>query len=518
MTATSKRTIAQAYQGGDLRDFFRLRPHDIEAALREPRDVNRDALVAALRAYHTDLGTLDESIRLQLDRLSHPTSRVVVTGQQAGLLTGPAYSVHKGADAALLAAKLSTTDMPVVPVFWVASQDHDAAEVSSATLLDMNETLHHVTLDLPQGLPVGRIAWRGAWTERLRGLLDSFQGPPEHRDAVGRLLDRALRGGSYADVFARLMQALLGPMGVVVLDPMHPALARLFAPIMARELHSPLESTRRIQVAADALEAHGFEAQLRRPPGSTNVFLEGDDGQRRLLRFDGRTFHADGTYRLDELLDILERDPSRVTPAAGLRPVVQDAVLPTAAFVVGPGEIAYGAQLGGVYELHGLHQPLLWPRLSVTWLEPPVSRTLKRFGVTAGAFQADADGTLGHALARARGSAALTAERLDVLRAEFDALARDIEGLDVTLTGAVTRAKVRTLARLEHLQFQARRALVREEDTRTQQVQRLRKHLLPRGVPQEREMSFLSFVLKHGDVPLRRLRELPPGWAGEIEL
>ncbi|MPY65794.1 bacillithiol biosynthesis cysteine-adding enzyme BshC [Deinococcus sp. SDU3-2] len=515
------KTIAGAYRAGELPAFFRLGPGDLNRAASEPRpDVDRTALAAALREYHRSLGTLDAHTGETLERLAHPASRVVVTGQQAGLLTGPSYSVHKGADAALLARHLHREDAPVVAVYWVASQDHDAAEVASTTLLDHAEELHRLSLDVSEGVPVGRVPWREEWTAEVEGLLSRFDTAPEYRAAVWARVKRAVAGGgSWADVFARLIHGLLAPAGVLVLDPLHPALARLMTPTLARELEDPLAGPARIEEAAARLMEAGFEPQLRRPAGATNLFVEEEDGRRRLLRVDGRRFSTETRdYRREDLLDFLSADPSRLTPAAGLRPVVQDALLPTLAFVVGPGEIAYGAQLGGVYELHGLRQPLLWPRLSVTWLEPNVARLLERLGATAAEVQADPEGVLGRALARERGAAAASAERLAALDAELRALAEELGALDPTLVGAAERTRTRTTARVAHLQRLAVGALARQEDDRTRQLTRLKRHLLPNGVPQEREMNFLTYLLKHGEEPLRLLLALEPGTRAELPI
>ncbi|AFD25345.1 bacillithiol biosynthesis cysteine-adding enzyme BshC [Deinococcus gobiensis] len=515
------RNIAAEYRRGGMGDFFRLAAGDLETARRETRpDVDRAALAAALRAYHRDLGTLDRAAEAALERLAHPGSRVVVTGQQAGALTGPAYSVHKGAGAALLARSLDTEDAPVVAVYWVASQDHDAEEVASTTLLDFSETLRRLTLDVPAGVPVGRVPWRAEWTAQVHALLDAFDAPAEHVASVRARFEKAVAaGGSYADVFARLIHGLLGAAGLLVLDPMHPALAQLMAPALARELADPLASSARIEDAAERLLAQGFTPQLRRPAGATNLFVEEEDGQRRLLRLEGRTFRSETrAYTQEDLTALLDADPTRLTPAAGLRPAVQDALLPTLAFVVGPGEIAYGAQLREVYALHGLQQPLLWPRLSVTWLEPNVTRLLARLGASAAEVQADPAGVLGRALARERGAAALSAARLDTLTRELDALTGEIAALDPTLVGAAERTRSRTVGRVAHLQNLAAAALARAENDRSGQLTRLQKHLLPNGVPQEREMNFLTYLLKHGDTPLRLLLALEPDWSGSVEI
>ncbi len=515
------RTIATAYKQGEMTDFIRLPAQGLAQAQAEARPgIDRAALAGALRDYHRSLGTLNAETQALLDRLAHPASRVVVTGQQAGVLTGPAYSVHKAADAALLARSLDHEEAPVVAIYWIASQDHDAAEVASTTLLDMSERLHRLVLDVPEGQPIGRIAWREEWTAQIRQLLAEFDAPAEYRAAVSGRIEQAVSGGgSYADVFARLIHGLLSTAGLLVLDPMFPALARLMAPALRRELEQPLASSEKIEDAAHRLERAGFEPQLRRPAGATNLFVEEEDGQRRLLRFDGKRFQS-GTreYSRDELLALLEDDPSRLTPAAGLRPAVQDTLLPTLAFVVGPGEIAYGAQLREVYELHGLHQPLLWPRLSVTWLEPNVARIMRRLGTTAAQVQADPEGVLGRALAAERQAGAVSAERLQAIREQLGALTGELAALDPTLEGAAAKTQIRTTARIAHLQELAVRALARAEDERSGQLTRLKKHLLPNGVPQEREMNFLTFLLKHGETPLQMLLELSPGWNGELEI
>ena len=525
------KSIAQAYQDGELPGLFRLHPSDLpqlaqRAAFRP--ELDRAALTSALREYHAQLGTLTPALEAQLTRLAAPNSAVVVTGQQAGVLGGPAYSVHKGASALLLARELDTPQAPVIPVYWVASQDHDAEEVASTTLLDFSETLHRLSLDLPVGIPVGRMPWKSEYTAAVRRLISAFDTGPERREQVSALLEWAMQGSpatsTVASVFARLLHRLLGPRkgledGLIVLDPLHPALARLMAPALRRELERPLESPRLIEAAATELEAQGFSPQLRRPAGATNLFLEREDGMRALLRHAGGAFEAEGQmYSQPDLETLLDAHPDRLTPAAGLRPAIQDALLPTLAFVVGPGEIAYGAQLQEVYALHGLEQPLLWPRLSVTWLESNVARMLERFGVTPAHFQTDPERALGEALAMQRGVAAASAERLSELKVQFGRLSSDLAALDSTLEGAAARTGERSLNQLSRLQDLSVRALARAENERSGQLSRLKLHLLPNGVPQEREMNFLTYLLKHGDEPLRLLLAQAAGGSALLRL
>ena len=516
--------FSQAQSSGGPREWVRTLAAS-GGASHQPTADERSALVAALRDYHAHLGLLTPAAQAALDDLAHPQGRVVVAGQQAGLLTGPAYAVHKAADAVLLARELSTPEAPVRGVFWIASQDHDGEEVAWVSLLDMEERLWREVTELPEGIPVGRIPWQPEWTGALRDLLMRSQAPQPHREAVLARIEAAtapLPDGStpgWADVFARLMFSLLGDQGLILLDPMFPPLARLMAPTLARELSDPLAGPAQIEAAAQTLLEMGLTPQLRRPAGATNLFLEEEDGQRRLLRVEGETFVTDTqSYHRQELLDLLEHDSTRLTPAAGLRPTVQDALLPNLALILGDGEIGYLAQLSEVYRRHGVTQPVVWPRLSVTWLEPNVARLLRRLGATAAEVQADPAGVLGRALAAERGLSATSQERLQELSQQWEALGAELAALDPTLQRSSERARRSALRHFSALQTRALAALAREEDTRTGQLRRLTTHLLPHGHPQERELSFMTYLLKHGPVVLALLLTQEAGARVEVEI
>lgn len=530
-------SVAAAYKAGRLPSFFARAqaegtPRDwlhawaaAGGASSYPDPEKRAALVSALREYHARLGILGPQTEAALEQLARPAARVVVAGQQAGLLTGPAYAVHKAADAALLAAELHTEDAPVLGVFWIASQDHDSEEVAWVSLLDMEERLCREVIELPHGVPVGRIPWNPAWTGALRDLLRRFDGPAPYKEAVLQEIEAAARPladgqpPSWADVFARLMHGLLGQTGLLLLDPMFPPLARLMAPTLVRELDDPLSGPERIEAAAAELSGLGLTAQLRRPGGATNLFLEGEDGQRRLLHFDGRTFStAAAEYTRAELLALLQQVPERLTPAAGLRPTVQDALLPNLALILGDGEIGYLAQLRGVYELHGVQQPVVWPRLSVTWLEPNVARLLRRLDATAAEVTAHPARVLGRALAAEQEVTAVSTARLSALTAEWEALSAELGRLDPTLEKSSERARRYAQRHSGALQERALLALARQEDTRSGQLRRLTLHLRPNGHPQERELSFVTYLLKHGPAVLRLLLAQRAGAQVELEI
>lgn len=487
-----------AYRQGDLNDFFQVAPGDTRAALERSFPVPRAPLAAALRRYAEKLGA-PAAVFGSLGALSHPESRVVVTGQQTGLLLGPLYTLSKAVTAVALAKSLSTEARPVIPVFWLASQDADSAEIDHSYLLDLDERLHRPTLPLPEGVCAGRVALPEVWVQKVVQDLDALHVPEPHRREVKGLLQRtAARAAGFADWFGALLYALLGEQGLVVLNPVERDMAALFGPVLEAELAAPLRSVEAIGASAERLKRLGLTPQLGRGAGATNLFLE-ENGLRHPLRVDGEGFYTEAArYTRAALRERLSCDPCALTPAAGLRPVTQDAVLPTAATVVGPGELRYFAQLRGVYEAHGVPMPLIWPRATVTVLEPPVRRMLEKFGLSARALQRDFEGIRGEKLLELHGHKAAFDESLAVLKEQARALTRHASSIDPTLAGTVARAEAGLAGVFGTLETKSAAALAQRDDLYTRQFGRLRAHLLPNGALQERVLSPFSFFLKFG--------------------
>ena len=439
-----------------------------------------------------------------------------MTGQQAGLLGGPMYAVSKAVTAILLARMHTTEARPVVPMFWVASQDHDADEVRSATLLDLSEQLHTLSLPLPQGKAIGRIKLEESWLTQTLEVLGAFDAPPEFKAPVIKSVTRCFHlSSTYAEWFARLTLELLGAHGLIVIDPMHPAISPLFAPHIQHELEQPLESSRAIEDAAVRLEGLGFHAQLRRTVGATNLFLEDESLERRLLKVSGKQFDAATRASLET---VLSSDPSRITPAAGLRPIIADATFPVAINVLGPGELAYHLELGGVYALHGIAQPLMHPRMSVTILEPPVVRMLAKYNLSASEFVQGGRAALESKLLEQSSASETFKTALGNLEQTFATMRDSLEPFEEGLGKALTRSEGSFKFNVERLQHKLGAALLKAETTTRTQLERLETHLLPNGAPQERVNSFLEFQMKFGSVPLERMMGLASSGTHWLEI
>lgn len=491
-----------AYYKQTLRDFFALKPRDTASALELTRGIERQPLVDALSRYAKKLAAPD-TVFERLAKLETPESRAVVTGQQAGLLLGPSYTLSKAVTALHLAEELSTDNRPVVPIFWVASQDHDTEEIDHAYILDLDESLHRLELELPKGKPAGRIALKPTWVDTLLRDLNEMNAASSHLEDVTMLLQETAEiSETYADWFAALLYRLLGPKGLIVLNPLEPDIAPLFKPLIERELAQPQASVEAINGAAASIRDLGFTPQLGRGENATDLFFE-ENGERTLLRFDGKAFFTEhASYSREGLLRQLETDPSLLTPAAGLRPVAQDAVLPTAVTVVGPGELRYFAQLKGVYEHHDVAMPLIWPRASATILEPPVVRIMDKFGLSyeqlAGNFEAEKE----RVLLKLHGHAEAFDEALTTLDSSLEELVQHIEAIDPTLKGSIEKGEGYLRRTLEIFKTKSAKAVARQDTTYARQFDRLEAQLFPLGTPQERLLSPFSFFLKFGIDPV----------------
>ncbi len=502
-----------AYRDGDLAEAFAWSAGDVAGGLSAPHEaVDRARLAAVLRAGHARWGLRPAQAR-SLDRLAHPEARVVVTGQQVGWLLGPTYTLSKAVTAVRLAAQLDTEERPVVPVFWMATQDHDVAEIDHAWVLGRDERLHQLRLPLPTGPAVGRATVDPAWfettIEHLRSI-DAGDGQGgAHVDDVARWLQdaAAVPGQSrprWSDVFARLMTSLLGDQGLVLLDPLDPDVARLWRPLLERELERPEASAGRVREAGHALEAHGWAPQLGRAEGATNLFVERGGGPRELLRVEAGGWRVGQTpVTSADLRAWLDEDPTAVTPAAGLRPIAQDAVLPTAVFVVGPGELRYLAQLRGVYDLHDVPMPLAWPRASATVLQPPVRRILERFELDWPTVQRDPQGVRCELALQRHGHADAFAQALSMIEHETATLLQRVDGIDPTLRRSVTNGRHHLERTVLTLRDKAAHALARQDDELSRQFARLEAHLRPNGGLQERVLSPFTFFLTLGVAPVR---------------
>jgi bacillithiol synthase len=450
--------------------------------------------------------------------LASPGAVAVVTGQQPVLFGGPLFVLYKALAAIVVADRLQAQrGTPVVPVFWVASDDHDFAEIRSVSVLDESgalRTLRYAPVREPAGQPASQVLL----DESIEALVDELrEALPAglHRDALVERIASCYRPDhSLGSSFARLISLIFPDL--VVLDPVDPALKKHMVPVMSRELAEGSPSSRLALAAGERLLAAGYHQQVPLRDGFFNLFVV-IDGERRALAVRDGGVEVRGLGRaipLPEALRLLENRPADWSPGVLLRPVAQDLILPTLAYVGGPAEVAYHAQIGPSYAHFGGARPILFPRPSVTVVEPAQARALEAETLSLCDLQADPETVLARWAREAYPDVESAFDRArEAVEREMAAVEAALGAVDPTLRAAADAAKGRALHQIEGLQEKSTRALKKRDQVRAERLRRTRDALLPGGALQERGLGWISLLARQGEAIIGDLRERIDPWA-----
>ena len=465
---------------------------------------DRDALCNALEETNRGIDAGEKVIE-HIALLREQDTVAVVTGQQTGLLTGPLYTIYKALSAVRAAECLRGRGFNAVPVFWGATEDHDFAEVNEAFVIDAGAGLTRLATDLVStGQPVGEIAVDSsidATVESLFGALRSTEFTPELRALVA---DCWLEGGTFSRAFERMLSALTSEFGLIVIDPLHPTIKRLAAPLY-------VEAARNAKAIGDALVARsqqltsdGFEPQVEVETGYFPMFWQADDGARLSLRQAEqgtfRTKDKSRQFSAAELTQAIEDDPTRFSPGVMLRPVAQDYILPTVCYFGGGAEIAYFAQNSEVYLVMGRPVTTILHRQSFTVVEAKHRRTLKKYGLEFTDLFRGFDNVLPEIVDRYLNSdlAGTFADVEEKINTELHRLDRELSELDPTLAENLANRRRKIIYHLGAVRAKAQRASLRKDEMVDRRITALFNELMPRGGLQERTLNVTYFLDQYG--------------------
>jgi bacillithiol synthase len=456
-----------------------------------------------------------------LARLREPGALAVTTGQQPGLFTGPLYTVHKALSAAALARVLERRwERPVVPVFWVAADDHDYTEASQASWVGPDGAVLSAALPpRPPEAPLTPMYRQplGPGVEEALATLAAGLPPSEFRDETLDWLGRYYKpDATVAGAFAGAIAELLAPAGIVCLDSAHPAVKRAAAPLILRALELAGELDADLDRRAEELGAGARTSGVMLGDGASLVMLEGSQGRDRLVAQDGAfvTRRARERLTLDDLRRIAEREPTRLSPNVLLRPVVESALLPTVAYVAGPGELRYLVLTPPVYQRMEVARQQPVPRWSGVLVEARVDRVLEKFGIGLEELLAPA-GALEARLVRSRlpAEAVEALERIRAaLEAGYDAVVRSAEEIDPTLTRPIQGARHQAVSGTQDVEKKLVQHLKRRQETELGQIARARGSVLPANKPQERVVTVAPFLARYGPSLLADLEAEIEAW------
>ena len=485
-------------------------PEGILAAARQIRldAETRHGVVEVLREQNARLGTGEET-RRNLDRLANGAV-AIVTGQQVGLFSGPIYSFFKGVSAVRFAQEITGRGLDAVPVFWLATEDHDLAEVNHS-FCNAKSGLAHLELAATpeiEGRRVGEIRFGAAIEPLVAQAVNCLEGPLAGEVGLA-LRESYTPSDTYGSAYGKLMARLLAQRGLIFFDPLDPSLHRLASKVFRQALHDADSLQEELAARSKELEANGFHAQVKVASGSTLLFYNIKGRRHPVRKQKDRFLAGDSAFSLDELHAAIETTPEAVTPSVLLRPVFQDALLPTAAYIGGPSEVAYMAQVQVSCRRILGRMPAILPRSSFTLVEPSVARILSKYELDLREILRGPQHVRARMEQRAIPSALGRQFESDEekLRGILKAYAQPIEKLDPTLLSALAAIEEKMLYQFTKLKEKVGRA----ENFRTgildDRQRILFDSLYPNRDLQERSLCGLPFLAAYG---LDLLDELAP--------
>jgi bacillithiol biosynthesis cysteine-adding enzyme BshC len=488
-------------------EFFPGDPFEGESWEKVARELDaathpRSAVARALIDLNRDLGA-DDAALSSLTALQEG-ALAIVTGQQVGILGGPLYTLYKALSAVRVARSASSKlGRPVVPLFWMDADDHDFDEVRHAHLLSTSGELVSVRYEAEGAesrAPVGGRRLEPAIEKVLEAVSRTLP-PSEFNGELLQALGAYTPGRSFGEAFGSLLLCLTRGSGLAIVDPSLPALKRLAIDLFRRALQEGPASRERVRETTRKLVDRGYHAQASPVDSQLNLSYARPDRHPISVEGSGLRLAPDGdVLPRQEVERRLDDEPECFSPNVLLRPVYQDTLLPTLAYVAGPSELAYFAQLRGLYAHFGVTMPLVAPRASFTVVERSQARFLERYGVDLTRLNSDDESLLNEILRRH------SPPRLeeDLTRANTciqeitSALERDLAEVDPTLVHTVASTRGKLFHHLKELESKALRAVKRKNETVRSQFLSTRTALFPGFEMQERKLSSLVFLNKYG--------------------
>jgi bacillithiol biosynthesis cysteine-adding enzyme BshC len=504
------REPAARFFGRDFRDIDCYRA---VASQIDKTSYNRTKLASIISEATLSFG-LSAPATENIRKLAQPNTLCVFAGQQVGMLLGPMYTVLKALSAYKLAKKLeSDLGRPVVPCFWMASDDHDFAEVKSVSILDRDGNCRNVSYEParpPDGVPMAEIVL----DDRVTVFLDEVESVllrTEFRATIVSWIRDAYRSSrTVSEAFGILMERLLSSFGIVPVDPNFAGMKELFSPVFRREIENHGVIFELFERRSREIIESGYHRQVHKTADSLNLFYS--DGVRRNILVSGQDFSFDGsgeTMSRDGLLELLSREPCRFSPNVALRPIAQCFAIPTISQIVGPSEAAYFSQIGPLFDYHGVPLPVVRPRVFATMLEPHIAKIFRKLGIDFASLSNDKEFEVGRII-RVQFPDEIesqTVELRDKIEKMIAAIAANVKEKDLESYQALDYARRRILHELNHLSKKLFMAHKKKHEDVSQRVRKVAAFVLPCNKFQERVLSPAYLANKFGPDIFERIEK-----------
>jgi bacillithiol biosynthesis cysteine-adding enzyme BshC len=514
LPATNRFATNYTRQTEELMQFFHYRYNsaiDYKARLGELKD--RSFMRNELSEYigkFMDRFPASTAVHQSLEKLKQENSAVIIGGQQAGILTGPLYTIHKIISIISLAQqKEKELGIPVVPVFWIAGEDHDYQEVNHVFVEKANkmEKVIYPEKVFEKSMVSNIFLDRDKCKSWVETIIESFGETQYTKELLKTLSDTINQSKSFVDLFAGIIMHLFKDSGLLLVDSGDKNLRMLERGIFTKQVESFDEITKRVREQQNQLERTGFPNVIEISENAANLFYYDEKRKERILLeynqekkvFTGKEcFHE---FTMDELLEIAEKYPERLSNNVVTRPITQEWLFPTLAFIAGPGEIAYWAELKKAFEWFGMKMPPIMPRLNITILERSVESDMKEIGL-------DLQEVLTFGTA-AKKNDYLEQIKNESIEEQFRKTKEQLKQnyvLIEELTGKEAHALLPMLKKNEELlvkqmdfmESKIQQTIQKKHDGIINKYEKVEKNLRPGGSPQERVWNGLYYINKYG--------------------
>ncbi|MDF2039601.1 bacillithiol biosynthesis cysteine-adding enzyme BshC [Cytobacillus oceanisediminis] len=514
LPATNRFATDYIAQTEEIMQFFHYRYNsdsDYKARLAELR--GRSFMRNELSQYigeFMDRFPSSPAVHDSLKKLKQENSAVIIGGQQAGILTGPLYTIHKIISIINLAKQQeSELGIPVVPVFWIAGEDHDYQEVNHI-FIEKNNKMEKMTYPekvlekkMVSNIPLNREKCR-AWVEDI---IETFGETKHTKDLLLTIEEIILHSQTYVEFFAGIIMHLFKETGLLLVDSGDQKLRRLESSIFGKQIKGFEDITKRVKSQQQNLENAGFPNAIDLSENAANLFYYDEKHKERILLefnqekkvFTGKEHTHE--FTMNELLEIAENHPERLSNNVVTRPITQECLFPVLSFIAGPGEIAYWAELKMAFEWFGMKMPPIMPRLNITILERSVESDLRELGL-------DLQGVLVSGTESEKDEY-LRSIKNESIEAQFRKTKAQVKQ-NYELIEELTMNEVHSLLpmlkknedlllrQIDFMENKIQKSIQQKHEVIIMKYEKAENSLRPGGVPQERVWNLLYYLNKYG--------------------
>lgn len=489
-----------------IQPFFEFNPFRLSDYKRRSQnlrfDTDRKDVVSSLTEFNLKYGANDQTLK-KIKKLENDDVFTVVTGQQVTLFGGPLFTVYKIVTAISIADKLTKElGKMVIPVFWMADEDHDFDEVSSISITD-GDVYAEYKLN-QEDSKENRVVEKklNAEIKEIRGKIRDVLPQTDFTDDLWQLVDQCYKSGeTYGSSFGRLILKLFGKHGLILAGSNHDSIKKLIIEPLISSVKDADVHQKILQATSEALTKKKYHTQVT--VQSSNLFFIGADGSREKLQNSGEKWFIDGNEQFwssDELSSKIETTPDKFSPNVFLRPVIQNHILPVISYVAGPGEIAYYAQMRSYHHQFDVEMPVITPRFSATLIESSIDRVIGKLPFHIHDYYGRIEDLEKDFLKQSDSpdvESIFKGWKSSIMDHSIGPISK-VSEIDPTLKKSADKTVNQFFTELDKLKGKLYRSIKESEKVQLQRIQRVQNNLYPNRNLQEREIAFITLMNKYG--------------------